>query len=114
MGASGGGGWFSGSGDLDFPLFAFKLLELPVGELGPGLRLVVVRVLGLYRTPLVGGWFSGSGDLDFPLFAFKLLELPVGELGPGLRLVVVRVLGLYRIVDLVPALRTMVKMGKKD
>jgi hypothetical protein len=33
---------------------------------------------------------------------------------PGLRLVVVRVLGLYRIVDLVPALRTMVKMGKED
>jgi hypothetical protein len=56
----------------------------------------------------------GSGDLDFPLFAFELLDFPVGKLGPGLRLVVVRVLGLYRIVDLVPALRTMVKMGKED
>jgi len=55
-----------------------------------------------------------SGDLDFPFFVLEVLDFLVGNLHPRLGLVVVRVLGLYRIVDLVPALGTIVKVGKKD
>ena len=55
-----------------------------------------------------------SGDLDCPFLVLELLDFLVGHLQPRLGLVVVRVLGLDRIVDLVPALGTSVKVGKKD
>jgi len=59
------------------------------------------------------GWFwSQATSIACPFLVLELLDFLVGNLQPRLGLVVVRVLGFYRIVDLVPALGTIVKVGK--